>query len=179
MQSKTAQIGKKIRSLTSLEKSCKPNLMIILNFYVKININFYFQSSLGSHFWGTTKKCKKNYIYFIAKKTVLKYSAEKQSISIRNTVTTHPTPTPPPKFLSPNSYCLPVEYCHAVDYCLPIKYCMSVDYFRLYLVYHLWDSLKINIIFLNYNSYGIMIRKTNVFNSCISRKFSHQRIFFM
>ena len=37
----------------------------------------------------------------------------------------------------------------ADSYCLPAKYCLPVDYFRLYLVYYLWDSLKINIILPN------------------------------
>ena len=113
MQSKTAQIETKIRSLTSLGKSCKPIFMVILTFYVKMKINFYFYSSLWSHFWGTAKKCKKNVHLFYCNKNILKYSVEKQLISIRNTVTTHPTPAPLPKSPHPNSYRLPVEYCPA------------------------------------------------------------------
>ena len=102
---------------------------------------------------------------------------QKQLISIRNTVTT--TPTPAPYSLSPISYCLPVEYCLPVDYCLPVKYCLFVDYLGLCLVYQLWDSLKTNIIFLNHNGYSIVIRKINIFSSCIHRKFSHQSFFYV
>ena len=83
-----------------------------------------------------------------------------------------PYACPPLNSPSPSSYCLPV------DYCLPVKYCLSVDYFRLYLVDHLWDSLKINIIFLSYNFYSIMIRKKKIFNSCVSRKFFHQNFLY-
>ena len=38
MQRKRAQIERKIRSLTLLQKSCKPIFMTILNFYLKINM---------------------------------------------------------------------------------------------------------------------------------------------
>ena len=102
---------------------------------------------------------------------------QKQLISIRNTVTT--TPTPAPYSPSPISYCLPVEYCLPVDYCLPVKYCLFVDYLGLCLVYQLWDSLKTNIIFLNHNAYSIMIRKINIFSSCIHRKFLHQSFLYV
>ena len=89
------------------------------------------------------------------------------------------SPDPCPLIPSPISYCLPVEYRLPVDYCLPVKFCLSVDYFGLCLVYQLWDSLKTNIIFLNHNAYSIMIRKINIFSSCIHRKFLHQSFLYV
>ena len=81
---------------------------------------------------------------------------QKQLISERNTVTSHPI-LAPTQCGSPNLCYFPVDYCLPVDHCLSVEYCLSVDYLKLHLLYHLCDSLKINIISLSYNSYSFMI----------------------